>query len=236
MAVPFATLWTSDMHSRILHILAAANINKLTLAISPDFVFGSTNKTPTYLAKFPQGKIPALETPSGFLLTEATAIAHFVADSGDKREQLLGRSVEERALVRMWASFSDMEIFANGMVVLAVATGRVEYVAGVTDRKEREFLRALQRLEGHLQVDAQGKGRKWLVRDDELSLADLSVASSLYWPLGHFVDAQTREAFPRLMEWWERLMGVEEVSKAFGKIEFRETRPVVLGEKEAVKE
>lgn len=42
-----------------------------------DFVFGETNKSPEYLAKFPHGKIPAFEGADGFKLFETQAIARY---------------------------------------------------------------------------------------------------------------------------------------------------------------
>ncbi|KAF2800036.1 glutathione S-transferase [Melanomma pulvis-pyrius CBS 109.77] len=228
---PFATLHTTTAfpHARAMKTLAAASINGLTLAIPPDFAFGTTNTTPAFLAKFPHGKIPALETASGFLLSESSAIAHYVCDSGPARDQLLGRSAEERALVQMWASLADEEILANAAPLVGAATGRQRYIPEIQEVKEMQFLRAMRRLEVHL--ENAGRGRTWLVREDELSLADLSVASSLYWPLKFILDGEARGRFPRVMGWWERLMAVEEVGKAFGApLAFCEKRPEVLGE------
>ncbi|KAF2442505.1 glutathione S-transferase [Karstenula rhodostoma CBS 690.94] len=186
---PFGTLYTTVnfLHARVTKILAAANLNNLDIQIAPDLQYGITNHTAAYRAKFPHGKIPAFETPSGFHLAEGSAIAYYVAECGPRREQLLGRTPEDRALVQMYSK-EDVEVH------------------------ETQFVRCLRRLEEQL----AGEGKVWLVRDDELSLADLSVASGLLWPLKMFMDAEFRAGFPRVMEWWGRLMAVEGVGKAFG--------------------
>lgn len=231
---PFAVLHTTTnfTHARVMKTLAAASLNNLVLTIPPDFKYGTTNQTPSYLAKFPHGKIPALETLSGFRLTESQAIAYFVADSGPAREQLLGRSVEERALVQMWIAFADAEVFANVSPALLVVIESKKLDPDYVEETEQQFLRALRRMEIHLDGNVgEGEGRKWLVRDDEFSLADLSVASSLYWPLKFFVDGETREKFPRIMTWWGRLMEHEAVGKAYGVLEMCANRPEVLGRK-----
>ncbi|OCK82103.1 glutathione S-transferase [Lepidopterella palustris CBS 459.81] len=213
---PFATLHTTPnfLNARIAKTLAAASINNLTLTIPSDFIMGTTNKSPEYLAKFPMGKIPALETPSGFRLTEATAISFYIADSGPKREQLLGRTPEERALVHMWVGLSDTEIFPNLGAVLTPMLGRGEYVKKTVEEKEAALMRALRRIELHLKGD--GEGRKWLLDGEELSLADLSVAGSMLWVFKYLLDQEAREEFPETVAWYRRVLAVEGVEEAFG--------------------
>lgn len=210
---PFGTLYTTNgfLHARITKILAAANLNGLEILIDPDFQYGVTNKSAEYRAKFPHGKIPAFETPSGFYLAEGSAIAYHVADSGPRREQLLGRTAQDRALVQMWISFADSQIFPDAGAILTPMLGQSAYDKDVVDVKEAQFLRALRRLEVHLAQE----GKTWLVRDDELSLADLSVAAGLLWPLQNFMDPEYRKEIPKTMEWWERVLKVEGVGKAF---------------------
>ena len=42
-----------------------------------NYIHYVTNKSPEFTSKFPHGKIPALETPEGFLLTESSAVARY---------------------------------------------------------------------------------------------------------------------------------------------------------------
>lgn len=39
--------------------------------------FGTDNKSPAFLKKFPLGKVPAFEGADGFTLYESSAIAHY---------------------------------------------------------------------------------------------------------------------------------------------------------------
>jgi elongation factor 1-gamma len=210
---PFAILHTPPtfIHARVTKILAAAYLNDLTIVIPEDFAYGVTNKSPEFLAKFPMGKIPALETASGFLLAEGSAIAYYLADSGPKREQLLGKTPEERALVQMWCGLADSEIFPNmGLVVGPMLTGS-PYDAKVVAEKEEAYLRALKRVELHLKG-----GEKWLTGGEAPSLADLSVAAALFWVLKFLLDGEAREGFPETMRWYTRLLEVDEIQKGFG--------------------
>lgn len=111
----------------------------------------------------------------------------------------------------MWTALSDQEIFPAAIAISEPVFGRARYIPTIVNPKEESFVRALNLVESRLAQE----GRVWLVRDDEFSLADLSVASSLYWPLKNFMDEEYRKRFPKVMEWWERLMGVAKVGKAF---------------------
>lgn len=209
----FATLHTttSFIHARATKILAAAHLGGLTLAIPPNFVYGQTNRTTEYLAKFPHGKLPALETSDGFSLAESSAIAFYIAESGHKKEQLVGRTKESRALVQMWVSLADTDFFPNSSPVMACVMGTEPHRPEVVKPKEELFIRALKRLEYHLTQDDQ----LYLVQNDEPSLGDLCVAASLFWPLKLFMGPEYREGYPKIMEWWERLMSIEDIGKAF---------------------
>jgi elongation factor 1-gamma len=211
---PFATLHTTTafVHARTTKIIAVANLSGLALTIPPNFVYGQTNKTPEYLSKFPHGKLPALETSEGFYLTESSAIAFYLAESGDKKEQLIGRTKEDRALVQMWVSLADTDFFPNSSPVMACVMGTEPHRPEVVNPKEEQFNRGLKRLELHLNQD----GQQFLVRKDEPSLADLCVAASLFWSLKLFMGPDYREGYPKILEWWERLMAIKEVGKGFG--------------------
>ena len=55
----------------------------LSLDAPSSFVFGESNKSPEYLAKFPHGKIPAFEGSDGFTLFETQAIARYSKSPND---------------------------------------------------------------------------------------------------------------------------------------------------------
>ncbi len=49
----------------------------MKLDLPENYVHFEDNKKPEFLAKFPHGKIPALETKDGFRVFETTAIARY---------------------------------------------------------------------------------------------------------------------------------------------------------------
>ncbi|KAH7002631.1 glutathione S-transferase [Ilyonectria destructans] len=223
---PFATLHTlvGEQHLHVLKIQAAANINSLLIETPSHFVMHESNKTAEFLAKFPLGKIPALETASGFCLTESSAIAYFISDSGPRREQLLGSDVEERALVQQWIFFADEMLQPSLLPLLLPHLGRANYDENIEMVKVKELHRWLKYLEEHLE------GREWLVSNTTgPSLADLSVGSSMAFGFRHYIDMDMRNDYPRLEAWYKRLVRIPEVKDGFVDVTLVEKRPIPMG-------
>ncbi|RMD44216.1 hypothetical protein DV735_g783, partial [Chaetothyriales sp. CBS 134920] len=150
-------------------ILAAARVNGLNIDIAPDFQMGTTNQSTEFVAKFPLGKVPAFEgTDVGSgntVLFESDAIAQYVAESGPRRDTLLGKDVRERAAIRQWICFSENEIMGPVMQLVM-----------------------------------------W-----RPSLADFSLAGACYWGFMQIIDARMRGEFPKVTQWYRRLLACSDV-------------------------
>ncbi|KAK8084266.1 hypothetical protein PG997_005537 [Apiospora hydei] len=196
---PFGTLYTlSDrVHPRTRKILGAAALNGLELEIPANFEARVTNKTPEFLAKFPLGQIPSFEgrssaslgsgSDSPFFLAESSAIAQYVADSGPRREQLLGRD----------------------------AAARVEPAVDPGEGKaEKDLRRWLERYEGHLK---RGDGRAWFVNAEAEgpSLADLVVGGTVLLLYSTYMEAGMREEYPHVLGFYERLKEIPELTELY---------------------
>lgn len=168
-----------------------------------------TNKTPEFLAKFPIGKVPAFEATDGTTIAESDAIAQYIAESGAHAEQLLGADARERAMVRQWINFTDNEVYGNMMTVVLCRAGFEPHVPEKESAGARGLAFALGVVEKYL------RGREWLATD-QLSLADLTLASALYWAFMHYLDETRRQEFPVTAEWYLRTIGSEGVKDVFG--------------------
>ncbi len=100
-------LFTDLGNFRAFKILIAAEYNAIEIEI-PDFKVPEDAQTPSFLSKSPLGRVPALETPSGFLF-ESNAIARYVARIRRDTE-LYGVSFFESAQVDSWIDFSSHDI------------------------------------------------------------------------------------------------------------------------------
>ena len=180
------------------------------LTLPPTFQFGTTNKTPSFLSKFPLGKIPAFEGSDGFLLTESNAIALYLADTAPnpgKRDHLLGATPQERALVQqwLWFSFLHLETALTTLCVWRYGDGQfAKYDAVAEGKAEGDLKRWLGYLDGAIK-DVAGKG-VWLAGTEKPSIADLAVCGQLYSGFLIYVDAEMRKGYPVLVEYFNRLL------------------------------
>ncbi|KAF4171958.1 hypothetical protein CNMCM8927_006346 [Aspergillus lentulus] len=215
----FGTVYSYPNNPRVMKILAAANINNLTIS-TPAFNFGTDNRTPEFLAKFPFGKLPAFEGTDGTKLVESDAIAHYVAESGPASAQLLGTKPVERAAIRQWIAFADGEIQSPVIPLVLPRIGYATYDEGVEKKNLERLERSLAYLEGHL------RGRNWIATEEKLSLADISVAAALYWAFSLIIDREMRQKYPFVVSWYEKTMESEGVKQAFGEKKFIEKREI----------
>jgi len=214
---PFATAYSWPSDPRLKKALIAAKLNKLEVAV-PDFTFGTDNKEASFLAKFPLGKVPALETHGSehLCLAESGAIAAFLADAGPARDQLLGANEFQRAKVTQWLLHTELEISPNVFAGIRPKVGRAEYDPDV----EAKALTSLDRIVAVIESTLAG-GQSWLVPGtSDYSLADLTAMGSLAAGLKLWLDKAWRDRHPATMAWFARLLAVPAVHEAYDDFKF----------------
>ena len=146
-------------------------------------------------------------------------MAYFVAESGNKADQLLGADTKQRALVRQWVCFADSEFTTVAMPLLLMIWGMSPYDEAVWNQKLPGLDRAVKAVEARL------KGRKYLA-GDELSLADVSVAIGIAYGFKHLIGAKEREELPATVAWFNRFMENPVVKETFPPAEFIDERKI----------
>ncbi|KAF7125660.1 hypothetical protein CNMCM5793_001899 [Aspergillus hiratsukae] len=212
----FGTLYSYPNNPRVMKILAAAHLNALSIS-TPSFKIGTDNLTPSFLTKFPLGKLPAFEGADGTKIVESDAIAQYVAESGPSAGQLLGSTPVERASIRQWVCFADGEVQGPMIQLVLPRLGYVAFDEGVEKKGLEKLERSLGYLNEHL------RGRNW-VASEKLSLADISVAAALYWAFAFIIDQEMRQKYPFVVSWFEKTVESEGVKQAFGEKKFVEKR------------
>jgi elongation factor 1-gamma len=198
-------------------IEAVAAVNGRTVDYAPNFVMGNTNKSPEFVSDFPMGRVPAFKSVKGLYIFESDAIAQYAAECGPSSSQLLGSTVEERAIIRQWIGFAAHELFEP-------LTPLILWRYGMAPFDEETENSAFQRLIASLVVlEKQLQGRQYIA-SEQLSLADISVAASLYWGFTQIIDGVLRAEYSRTTEWYLRVIQDERVNSAFGKKSFIEAR------------
>ncbi|UKZ74530.1 hypothetical protein TrVFT333_002200 [Trichoderma virens FT-333] len=168
------TIWTYPSNPRAMKVEAAAAMNQRTVDYDPNFAMGKTNKTPEFLAEFPMGRVPTFKSAGGLYLFESDAIAQYAAESGPSSTQLLGATVEERAIIRQWIGFADHELFEPVTTLILWRFGMAPFSEEAEKSAFQRFIASLAVLEERLQ-------NRQYIASDQLSLADISVAAGLYW-------------------------------------------------------
>ncbi|CCM01656.1 uncharacterized protein FIBRA_03718 [Fibroporia radiculosa] len=205
------TLWTQPKQDYGKRIRAIAAFAGLTLDAPEHYVHNETNKTPEYRAKFPHGKIPALEAKDGFKLFETQAIARYVASLAPN-STLLGSNPKEAALIDQWAAFTDTELNAPGRIIWQLLTNVITpYTKPVHTTMVERVQRALDTVEQHLAT------RTFLVTE-RITLADITLASVVQRQFTFCIDAPMRAKLPNLLRHFETVANQPSIKEAFGEI------------------
>lgn len=191
-------------HYRALKVQFAASLSghKLqVLASEPDFVFGDTNKTPAFLAKFPLGKVPALETSKGDAVFESNAIAYYVAN-----EQLRGKHVIDQAHVQQWISFADNEVLPSACTWVFPTMGITQYNKAETEAAKEQLKKCLEVVNVYL------TSRTFLV-GERITLADIVLCCNMRMLFTEVMDPAFRAPYPNVIRWFETLVNHPEFLK-----------------------
>ncbi|KAI1494409.1 glutathione S-transferase [Biscogniauxia mediterranea] len=216
---PFGKIYSYPDNFRVQRAQLLAELNGLELPLAEGFKMGETNKTPEFLAKFPMGKVPALECADGFCLAESAAIARYVAQSGPLAEQLLGADAKTQARIAEWTCFAESELSSNMIPPIAMAVMKLMPADKARfDSSMANLERALKRIEKALEG-----GKKFLV-GDKITMADVMVAGSLYVPFKFMVDAEMRKGLPNLVSYVQGVASTEAAKKVYGDLVMCDTR------------
>ncbi|EIW80557.1 glutathione S-transferase C-terminal-like protein [Coniophora puteana RWD-64-598 SS2] len=212
---PVGTLYGASFQRQTIVIKTAAAIAGLELNLA-EIKLGETNKSPAYLAKFPQGKIPAFEDAEGFILTEGLAIVNYIVSLAPE-SGLQGQTKKEAAEVEQWTHFAEFELQVSSDFTWYLATG---YFPGYnkdfhTILLDRQYS-ALDHLERHL------TRHEYLV-GGRLTLADIVLAGSIKDAVGITLGTAERARYPKTFAHFNKVISHPKIKQVFGEIEFVET-------------
>ncbi|EOD50395.1 Elongation factor 1-gamma protein [Neofusicoccum parvum] len=151
-----------------------------------------------YLAKFPTGKVPALERPDGFLLYECIAVTYYLAKQ-NPQTTLLGSTLEEEATILRWSSFANSELLPPIMNWINPVIGKAP--------SSPEILAAAEKgSEAMLDVVARElkSGKKFLVGSG-LTMADLFVVAALARGYQFVFAKEWTKKHPEIHEYYWRI-------------------------------
>ncbi|EGN94729.1 hypothetical protein SERLA73DRAFT_143587 [Serpula lacrymans var. lacrymans S7.3] len=208
------TLWTVPGMRQAIVIRSVAALAGLQLDL-PEYKHFEDNKKPEFTAKFPHGKIPALETADGFKLFEGAPIARYLSTLAPN-SNLLGTNDQEAALVDQWVHFAESEISTPNDIMWQMLNGYLTpYNKPIHNTLAERQLRAINTLETVLAT------RTFLVTE-RITLADIVVASSFQRAVGLAIDASARAKLPNTIRHFETLANQPKLKEIFGETTYVE--------------
>jgi len=210
------TLYTYPENFRAYKILIAAQYSGAHVKVDQDFVFGESNKSESFLKKFPLGKVPAFESADGkLLLTESNAIAYHVAN-----KQLRGNTPVDEALILQWLGFADSEILPASCSWVFPVLGILPLNKQATERAKEDIKLALNGLNVHLLHNTYLVGER-------ITLADICVACTLLHLYQYVLDPNFRKPYQNVNRWFLTVVNQPQVKSIIGEIKLCEKVPEI---------
>ncbi|PWN18336.1 eEF1-gamma domain-containing protein [Microstroma glucosiphilum] len=201
------TLYSWPNNPKAVRILAAAAYNGAKVDFQEVKLSEGEHQKPEFLKKFPHGKVPTFTSSEGLNLSEASAIARFVAGISNNAN-LLGSDNATSAQIEQWISFSDDELLTPAFQIASLCTGRIPYNKVTEDRQWTGLNRAFATLETHI------KNHTFLV-GHQVTLADLTLASDILFVQNTVAGADFRSKYPNAQRYFETVINQAPVKSVF---------------------
>jgi elongation factor 1-beta len=158
----------------------------------------------------PLKKTPVLETEHGVLF-ESNAIARFVARTNGNPANLFGKNSVEAAQVESWISLASSAIEDPLLSWIWSHQGKIENQPEIEKNASNDISNVLAALDSHLQ------GKTYLV-GDQITLADIIVASSLLDGYRTVLDGKIQKAFKNTLQWFKNVVSQGPVTAVLGDV------------------
>lgn len=204
------TIYTYPANPRAWKSLIAAAYAKVDVTVSENFNFPADAKAPAFLAKFPCGKVPAMDTPHGPIY-ESSAMMKYIARTGSDAG-LYGTCTYSTSVIDQWIDFATGEIdHPLGTWVFPIL-GYLDFSSVATEKAKNDIKKSLTVLNNHL------SNFTYLV-GERVTLADIAVAMSLHRGFALVFDPSFRKPFPAVVRWYKTIVRQANVLSVVGETE-----------------
>ena len=169
---------------------------------------GKLPKNKEFLKLNPTGKVPTLQIGEDQAVWQSNAIARYLSRLGPQAN-LLGATFQEQAQVDQWLDFCLNEIEVSSTMLYYPALGFAQTDGAVAKQAEKFFLTALACLDEHLLT------RTFMV-GSSLTLADIALASALFYPFKFVLDKGLRKKIGNVCRWFQFITGQDEFRSVAG--------------------
>ncbi|GAN03435.1 elongation factor 1-gamma family protein [Mucor ambiguus] len=209
---PIGTIKTYPNNPRVAKAQIAAAYNGLEFNVE-NFDL-QKDRTPEFLAKFPMGKVPVLESAE-VNLTESSAIGYYAAALKED-SPILGKNAVDQALIFQWVLFSETEIATNTSQWLSPLFGRSPYLKPNVDAAANNLRRALGALNKVLLTKTYLVGH-------QVTYADIAVVTSLIPSFSVVLDKAARAEFKNVTRYVTTIAAQPNFKKFLGDVKLCET-------------
>lgn len=209
------TLHTPAANFRAFKALIAAEYNGVTVNVA-DF-------DPAVVSTLsPTGKAPVLQTKSGAIF-ESNAIARFLAKIRRDTGLMGNGSIIEEAAVDSWIDFSANNLELPACVWWYPTAGYMPFQKAAYDKSKADLAAGFAILNTHLD------DKTYLV-NDQITLADITVASALVYPMKLVCDKAYVKPFPNLVRWFNTCVNQPEFKAVIGTVQMCKKETVAAGQ------
>ena len=191
--------------------MIAAKYAGVQVDLANNFNFGTSNKTPAFLAKFPFGKVPVMETVDGTSLYESNALAYYVA-AANKPELVGASDALSAAMIQQFISVADNEVVRTLSAWVYPLLGYAAYDASAVKNAIVEAHKVFAVLDKILMP------RTFLV-GERITLADIVMFCSVMPAFKLVLDATERSKYINLTRWFCTLAAQSEFVAVIGDFE-----------------
>jgi len=205
---PPLTLFTYPDNPRAFKGLICARYCGISLTLAdraPAFIYGVTDKSPDFLAKFPSGKVPALEIHGqGYHLNESNAIADYLSSN-----HLKGRTNHQRAQNNQWIQFSTHQLVPPSSVWVYHVLDIISTTEENVNKAKVELEKNLRILDDHLLLNT------YLVQE-HVSNCDIVLFCDLLLAFQQVFDDAFLRNFVNLKRWFKTIANQENIASVIG--------------------
>jgi len=209
------TLHTPAANFRAFKALIAAEYNGVTVNVADFDESVVSTLSPT-------GKAPVLETKSGVIF-ESNAIARFIAKIRRDTGLIGNGSIIEEACVDSWIDFSANNLELPACVWWYPTAGYMPFQKAAYEKSKADLANGLTILDNHL------NDKTYLV-NDQITLADITVASALVYPMKLVCDKAYLKPFPNLVRWFTTCVNQTEFKAVIGEVKMCKKETMAAGQ------
>ncbi|KAK8814541.1 hypothetical protein WA556_006581 [Blastocystis sp. ATCC 50177/Nand II] len=215
-------------HIHVMEALIAAQYNHVKVYYC-NFKVVKTTYPQSLLSMNLKSTLPALKTIEDTTI-KTPSIAQYIA-SLERHSNLMGQKRRHYSEVMKWSQRCTKELAPAISSWLDITSGRVPFNKEQQTKNKRTILSFLDTLD------------EWLVNHtflvgERITLADISMACQLLYPMEFLVDPYQRTSFHSVMRWFLTCVNQPQFKVVMGQVQLCQTplKPVPYVEKKAPKE